>query len=68
MKIKQLQPNSYNFVHLNFEKGEGTVYLRKWSRDRTKWIKNEDAYDNGQFEINSLPKQLGSYFQSPVPK
>lgn len=51
-------PNSYNFVHLNFEKTEGIVYLRKWSRDRTKWIKNEDAYDNGQFVILSLPKQL----------
>ena len=58
-------PNSYNFVHLNFEKGEGIVYLRKWSRDRTKWIKNEDAYDNGQFEIDSLPKQLS---QLSVPK
>lgn len=57
--------NSYNFVHLNFEKGEGTVYLRKWSRSRTKWIRNEDAYDNGQFEIDSLPKQLS---QLSVPK
>jgi predicted phosphodiesterase len=53
-------PNSYNFVHLNFEKGEGIVYLRKWSRDRTRWIKNEDACGDGQFKIDSLPKNLSA--------
>ena len=58
-------PNSYNFVHLDLENSKGTVYLRKWSRVRSKWIKNEDAYDNGQFEIDSLPKQLS---QPSVPK
>ncbi|MBD2287888.1 MAG: metallophosphoesterase family protein [Microcystis sp.] len=61
-------PNSYNFVHLDFEKGEGTIYLRRWSRERTKWIRNEDSYDNGQFKILSLPKQLSSYPQPSVPK
>lgn len=51
-------PNSYNFVHLDFEQNAGSVYLRRWSRDRTRWIKNEDVYDGGQFKIDSLPKNL----------
>lgn len=52
-------PNSYNFVNLDLEKGEGIIFLRRWSRDRTKWIKNEDSYDNGLFKIQNLPKKLG---------
>ena len=48
-------PNSYNFVHLNLDNDKGTVYLRKWSRARTKWIKNEEAYENGQFSLPKLP-------------
>ncbi len=61
-------PNSYNFVNLDLEKGEGIIFLRRWSRDRTKWIKNEDSYDNGLFKIQNLPKKLGLYSQLIEPE
>ena len=45
--------NSYNFVHLDFETGKGTVYLRRWSdtRDGGKWLKDEDSCEDGVFQF-----------------
>ena len=44
--------NSYNFVHLDFDTGEGLVYLRRWSDPRNQWIKDEDTYDDGEYPFS----------------
>jgi formylglycine-generating enzyme required for sulfatase activity/predicted phosphodiesterase len=48
--------NSYNFVHLDLDAGEGTGYLRRWSDQRGEWIKHEDAVGDGLFHF-ALPKE-----------
>ncbi len=47
--------NSYNFVHLDWETGEGIVYLRRGRDRRQKWLQDEDGYENGlyPFSLNS---------------
>lgn len=50
--------NSYNFVHLNLDLGQGTIYLRRWSDPRTEWVDDTDASDNGRYRF-ALPKELG---------
>lgn len=48
--------NAYNFVHLNFDTGEATVYLRRWNNRKSTWDKDTYVYDNGQisFELPQL--------------
>lgn len=49
---------SYNFVHLDFETGEGKAYLRNWNQVDTKWAAhNQDSHPNGIFSF-SLPAAL----------
>jgi formylglycine-generating enzyme required for sulfatase activity len=50
---------SYNFTHLDLEAGQGTVYLRRWSERRGKWIEDIDSYPGGCFKF-TLPKELGN--------
>ena len=49
--------NDYNFVHLDFETGQGTIYLRRWSDRRNKWIQDIESSESGKYEF-SLPKEL----------
>ncbi len=57
-------PNGYNFVHLDFEQGEGKVYLRRWKNQPRKWTEDTDSYgQQGQYNF-SLPKNLSP---SPFP-
>ncbi len=51
--------NSYNFVSLDFDSAKGTVFLRRWSDLRTKWIEDIDSCDGGKFEF-SLAKAAQS--------
>jgi len=53
-----LYANAYNFVHLDFETGQGVVYLRRWSPRRGKWMADTDSWDEGRFPF-TLPKELG---------
>ena len=48
--------NAYNFVHLDFDAGEGMVYLRRWSDPRNAWIEDIDSYPDGQFPFTLLAK------------
>ena len=50
--------NAYNWVHLDLEAAEGTVYLRRWSDKRNEWIEDTDTYRDGKFRLNNLPKEL----------
>ena len=55
-------PNSYNFVQLDFETGQGVVYLRRYSDERGGfWTKDVMTYrnvDDGQYAFE-LPTSLG---------
>jgi predicted phosphodiesterase len=55
--------NAYNFVHLNFDNGQFTVYLRRWNNRNRVWDKDTSKYPNGQVSF-ILPKLLGH----PMPK
>jgi predicted phosphodiesterase len=49
--------NAYNLVHLDFEGGEGVVYLRRWSDSQNRWIEDNDSYRGGKFTF-PLPEDL----------
>jgi 3',5'-cyclic AMP phosphodiesterase CpdA len=59
--------NAYNFVHLDFERNKGVVYLRCWSDRLNKWREDIDAYKDGCF-VFSLPNGLsnGTYITPPT--
>lgn len=42
-------PNSYNFVHLDFESQEGKMYLRRWSNQNGTWIRDDETYHEGKY-------------------
>ncbi|MDQ3807105.1 MAG: metallophosphoesterase [Thermoproteota archaeon] len=56
--------NSYNFVSLNFDTGQGAIYLRRWNDRRTEWVTDTDVIEDGQY-VFKLPKQLGKDIASP---
>jgi hypothetical protein len=47
--------NSYNFVHLDFDTGQGTVYLRRWSEQQGAWMEDNEVYKGGRFQF-TIPK------------
>jgi hypothetical protein len=47
--------NSYNFVHLDFDTGQGTVYLRRWSEPQSAWVEDNEVYKAGRFQF-TIPK------------
>jgi hypothetical protein len=49
--------NAYNLVHLDFERGEGRVYLRRWSDSQNRWIEDSDSHPGGIFTF-PLPDDL----------
>ncbi|MCP5517114.1 MAG: SUMF1/EgtB/PvdO family nonheme iron enzyme [Verrucomicrobiales bacterium] len=49
--------NAYNLVHLDFDTGKGTIYLRRWSDPRTAWLPDQDSCDGGLFTF-PLPEHL----------
>ncbi|MCK9442408.1 MAG: metallophosphoesterase, partial [Methanothrix sp.] len=57
--------NSYNFVHLDFDTGRGTVFLRRWSDPRDKWLEDIDSCDGGkcEFNISGSTSSDGSNFE-----
>jgi tetratricopeptide (TPR) repeat protein/predicted phosphodiesterase len=40
--------NSYNFVHLDFDAGNGVVFLRRWSDDGNKWLEDIASCKDGK--------------------
>jgi formylglycine-generating enzyme required for sulfatase activity/predicted phosphodiesterase len=50
--------NAYNFVHLDFDTGQGVIFLRRWGDRRNEWIEDTDSHDGGKFPF-PLPKELG---------
>ncbi|MFZ2472394.1 MAG: tetratricopeptide repeat protein [Methanothrix sp.] len=40
--------NSFNFVHLDFDAGNGVVFLRRWSDDGNKWLEDIASCKDGK--------------------
>ena len=49
--------NAYNFVHLDFDAGQATVYLRRWCDQRNEWIEDTDSHPGGKHAFR-LPEGL----------
>jgi predicted phosphodiesterase len=64
--------NGYNFVHLDFENGQGKIYLRTWNKDLDTWhktlYKNEGGSvdDTGKYEFTLNPDEFNPL--TPLPK
>jgi hypothetical protein len=43
--------NAYNFVHLDFETGKGTAYLRWWNDRQNQWQEDQGAYEDGMINF-----------------
>ncbi|HEX3184592.1 MAG TPA: metallophosphoesterase [Pyrinomonadaceae bacterium] len=50
--------NAYNWVSLDLEAAQASVYLRRWSDKQNEWIEDTDTYRGGKFVIDDLPKEL----------
>lgn len=57
--------NAYNFVHLDFDTGEGTIFLRRGSDPRNQWLADHEFHDGGKFTF-PLPKHLRPDRKTPV--
>ena len=44
--------NSYNFVHLDFDTGNGVVFLRRWSDEGNKWLEDIASCKGGKCEFS----------------
>lgn len=53
---------AYNYVHLDFDSGNLTVFLRRWSESRKKFVEDVDSYEHGIFTSNDRDRPL---LQSP---
>ncbi len=57
--------NAYNFVRLNFDSGEGDIFLRMWSDRRKEWMADHEAHLGGRYSFR-LPKELGARRKQPT--
>lgn len=48
---------SYNFVHLDLESNQGTVFLRRWSDQNREWRKDDDTCPEGKSEFSIFRKE-----------
>ena len=56
--------NACNFMHLDFEAGQGVIFLRRWSEQRNRWIEDTHSHSGGKFSFK-LPKELGTGTKPP---
>ena len=58
--------NAYNFVQLDFDTGQGTIFLRRWIDQHSKWMADHESHCDGRFNF-TLPKELGAPGPTPPP-
>jgi predicted phosphodiesterase len=58
--------NAYNFMHLDFDTAQGTIYLRRWSEVNTEWIPDTESHPHLGFFQFHLPKQEPKPQPNPV--
>ena len=57
---------SYNYVHLNFDKDEGTVFLRRWSEENRTWLKDyETRPPDGKISFSIKGPEIPHQIPSP---
>jgi DNA-binding transcriptional regulator LsrR (DeoR family) len=49
--------NAYNFVHLNLEMKQGTIFARCWDERRTEWRKDISFNQEGEMQFE-IPKSI----------
>jgi tetratricopeptide (TPR) repeat protein len=52
--------NSYNFIHLDLETGKGAVYLRRWSDDGNRWLKDIASCKDGRCDLDLFKSKAKS--------
>src|SRR5207253_2823615 len=57
--------NGYNFVHLDFQKGQGTVFLRRWKEQRQRWDEDTDSAKHGKFPFR-MPTSVTPESQAAI--
>jgi len=55
--------NSYNFVHLEFDAGNGVVFLRRWSDDGNKWLEDIASCKDGKCKFTLFKSESESSSQ-----
>lgn len=61
---KPIYTNGYNFVSLDLERGNGTVFLRRWSDPRTEWIEDNDTHPGGKYSFTLDKRDRADYAQA----
>jgi tetratricopeptide (TPR) repeat protein/predicted phosphodiesterase len=62
-----LYANSCNYVHLDFDTGNGIVFLRRWSDPRNKWVEDIDSCDGGkcEFKVSKFKSEVAPIERAP---
>ncbi|MDD4652439.1 MAG: metallophosphoesterase, partial [Methanothrix sp.] len=60
--------NSYNFVHLDLDTGKGTVFLRRWSDPRNRWVEDIDSCDDGECPFSLFESASGVSSSEKAPQ
>jgi hypothetical protein len=58
--------SSYNFVHLDFDKGTVSVFLRRWNEERGEWIEDISSSPGGQFNCELAKIKSNNKSDPPV--
>jgi predicted MPP superfamily phosphohydrolase len=63
--------SSYNFVHLDFEKGNGSVFLRRWNDEMSEWAEDIGSARAGKFDFEltkiKMDNKLDLFVSPAVP-
>ena len=62
-----LYTNSYNFVHIDFDKEICIVFLRRWSESKREWIKDIESYDDNGYYKFPWPCAKIQQISPPIP-
>ena len=44
--------NAYNFIAIDRAAEQGTVFLRRWSEQRTEWTEDTDSHPGGRYDLD----------------
>ncbi len=58
--------SSYNFVHLDFDKGTVSVFLRRWDDVRGEWVEDISSSPDGQFNCELAKIKSNNESAPPV--
>jgi len=56
--------NSYNFVHLDFDTGNGAVFLRRWNDDGNRWLEDIASCKGGKYDFSLFKSDAEPCFEA----